>query len=256
MRARVLITIAVPVVLAAVFARLGVWQLRRLDERRTWNRVLEERLRLPPVPVDRLGRDSAIGHYRRVLARGVFVWDREITWAARARQGSPGVNLLTPLRISGTDTVLMVDRGWVYSGNAKDVEHARWREGDSASISGYVETWSQPCPELESADLTGRRATQAIGRLVATCGESAGLVMRRLNRSVAEALTGLPVSPFVLIQTSDSALRADSVPARVGTPVLDEGPHRNYAIQWFSFAFIALAGGALFVRLRYLPNNG
>jgi cytochrome oxidase assembly protein ShyY1 len=30
-------------------------------------------------------------------------------------------------------------------------------------------------------------------------------------------------------------------------PALDEGPHRSYALQWFSFAVIALVGAALMV---------
>jgi cytochrome oxidase assembly protein ShyY1 len=29
--------------------------------------------------------------------------------------------------------------------------------------------------------------------------------------------------------------------------VLDEGPHRSYAIQWFAFAFIAIGGAAAVV---------
>jgi len=36
--------------------------------------------------------------------------------------------------------------------------------------------------------------------------------------------------------------------------VLDEGPHRGYAIQWFAFAAIAIAGAIVVVwRERRLP---
>jgi cytochrome oxidase assembly protein ShyY1 len=35
---------------------------------------------------------------------------------------------------------------------------------------------------------------------------------------------------------------------RLGEPVLSDGSHRSYAIQWFSFALIALVGGTLLVR--------
>jgi cytochrome oxidase assembly protein ShyY1 len=37
-------------------------------------------------------------------------------------------------------------------------------------------------------------------------------------------------------------------------PALDEGPHRSYAIQWFFFAAIALAGAmAVIWRERRMP---
>jgi cytochrome oxidase assembly protein ShyY1 len=38
-----------------------------------------------------------------------------------------------------------------------------------------------------------------------------------------------------------------SHPARRDLPVLDDGPHRGYAMQWFSFALIAIAGAGIVV---------
>jgi surfeit locus 1 family protein len=35
---------------------------------------------------------------------------------------------------------------------------------------------------------------------------------------------------------------------RLPPPPLDDGPHRTYAAQWFSFAVIVLVGTALLVR--------
>jgi cytochrome oxidase assembly protein ShyY1 len=37
-------------------------------------------------------------------------------------------------------------------------------------------------------------------------------------------------------------------PARMNLPRLDEGPHLGYAIQWFSFAAIAVIGVTLLLR--------
>ena len=50
---------------------------------------------------------------------------------------------------------------------------------------------------------------------------------------------------------------AGRVPQRVPTPPLDEGPHLSYAIQWFSFAAIALAGTvmAVFVMPTYRATS-
>ena len=108
--------------------------------------------------------------------------------------------------------------------------------GDSLSVTGYVETWMQTCAGAASASLAPN------------CADSATRVLRRLDRMAAERLVGAPVAPYIIMQMSDSALRADSVPARLAVPVLGEGSHRAYAFQWFSFAVIALAGGVLLAR--------
>ncbi|MDA1081149.1 MAG: SURF1 family protein [Gemmatimonadetes bacterium] len=229
-------TIIVAIGVAAGCARLGLWQLDRLAERRAYNAVLMSRLSEPELSETVLPADTGVGHYRRVQVTGVLQYTREIAWAPRMRKGSPGVNVLTPLAIAGSDTLLMLNRGWVYSPDAKTVDLSRWREGDTVSVAGYVETWPHQCLS-DSADL-----------IPLGCADSATRTLRRLDRRAAERLVGAPIAPYLLMQTSDSALRADSVPARVETPVLDEGPHANYAFQWFAFAAIALIGGGVLAR--------
>ena len=226
------ITVVVAVGVAAVCARLGIWQTERLAARQAHNQTLIARLGDPAVPFHALPTDTGAGHYRRVTARGTLDYRREVAWAPRMRHGSPGVNLLTILRLAGSDTGVLIDRGWTYSPDAKSVEFGRWRERDTVALAGYVETWAQDCMVVDGAPLP------------ATCGDSAARLLRRLDRRAAERLVGGPVAPYLVMQTSDSVLRADSVPVRAEEPVLDEGPHRGYAFQWFAFASIALVGGA------------
>lgn len=212
---------------AATFARLGFWQLSRLAERRTYNAHLEERLAAPPVVATSLPADSGSGHYRRVSARGVFDFSAQVALAGRSRQGSPGVHVLTPLRLAG-DTVVMVNRGWVYSPDARTVDLARWREheGDTITVLGYAETW------------TGREKSPLASALRA---------VRTLDSAAVAVRVGAPIQTYFVVQTSDSAVSA-TTPARLGEPSLDEGSHRDYAIQWFSFTLIAIIGGTLLVR--------
>jgi surfeit locus 1 family protein len=166
-------------------------------------------------------------------------YDRDVAWAPRMRRGSPGVNFLTPMVLPGSDTVVLVNRGWAYSPDARSVDLPRWRERDTLSVSGYVETWAQDCGATAGAPLP------------ALCGDSASRLIRKLDRRAVERIIGLPVAPYIVMQLSDSTLHADSVPARLEPPILDEGPHRGYAFQWFGFATIALVGGiALAVRQR------
>ena len=228
---RTLLPLVVSFGVAAVCIRLGVWQTSRLAQRVAHNQVLTARLAEPAMSLSSLPGDTAAGHYRRVSAHGVLGYSREIVWAPRMRQGSPGVNFFTALTMPGNDTAVLVNRGWAYSADAKTVDFSRWHERDSAQVSGYVETWSQDCGVVDGVALP------------VTCGDSAKRLLRRLDRRAAERLLGVPLAPYIVMQTSDSALRADSVPARVEEPILDEGPHRGYAFQWFGFAIVAIVGG-------------
>ena len=230
-RVRSIVTLAVAFGVAAACIRLGVWQTSRLNQRVAHNTILSGRLAESPIMAAALPADTAAGHYRRVTASGALKYDHELAWAPRMRRGSPGVNFLTALALPGTDTVVLVNRGWAYSSDAKSVEFSRWREHDSVTVTGYVETWAQDCAVLAGAPIP------------TLCGDSARRLLRRLDRKAAERILGVPVAPYLIMQMSDSALRADSVPARVEEPVLDEGPHRGYAFQWFGFATIAIVGG-------------
>lgn len=230
--------LVVAFLVAAACVRLGFWQVSRLGERQAHNRTLLSRLASATVAAESLPADTGAGHYRLAIARGWMNYDREIAWAPRMRRSSPGVNFFTPMRLANTDTVLVVNRGWAYSPDAKSVSFPRWREKDSLTVRGYVETWSQDC------------IAAAAGALPPRCGDSATRVIRKLDRRAAERLIGAPVAPYILMQTSDSTLHADSIPVRVEAPILDEGPHRGYAFQWFGFAVVAMVGGVALSRKR------
>jgi surfeit locus 1 family protein len=227
MRLRPFLTLAIPFACAALFVRLGVWQLSRLGQRRAFNAILTERLAAPSVDVTTLPGDTAVGHYRRVSADGVLLYDREVVYAGRSHEGSPGVDLLTPLRIAGRDTVVMVNRGFAYSEDAASVDNSRWREKDTARVAGYAETFAGK--ERGTADAAQRR-------------------VHALDRAAVQAVVGLPVAAYIIVETADSAPHRDSVPVRLEIPALGEGPHKSYAIQWFSFALIAVVGGVALSR--------
>jgi len=208
---------------AAVFARLGLWQLARLHEKVRRNATIAAQQLQPATPLAAVPPDTAGAHYRKVTASGRFDYDQEVVWGARTHQGSPGVDLVTPLRIAGSDSAILVDRGWVYSPDGASVDRGRWRERDTATITGYIEVYA---PDAGVTNVAREP------RLV-----------RRLSRSELSPRIHSPLAPYYLVATGDSADGAH--PARRALPALDEGPHLSYALQWFSFAAIALGGAAL-----------
>jgi len=124
-------------VVAAGCVGMGIWQIKRLQQRRAVNALVAARWALPPLLIrDRsVSADSA--RQRRVTARGVYDYAAEKTWPGRSFQGTPGVALITPLRLPDGSAVL-VDRGWVPSPDAYHVDATRYREPDTATIAGLA----------------------------------------------------------------------------------------------------------------------
>ena len=125
---------AVALAVAIACVRLGLWQLDRLGQRRARNAVVAARLALPPVEAGgRVTADSA--RQRRIVARGVYDFAHERVWPGRSFDGTPGVALVTPLRLADGSAVL-VDRGWVPAPDAYHVDQAVYREPDTATVEG------------------------------------------------------------------------------------------------------------------------
>jgi surfeit locus 1 family protein len=230
MTRRTISFVVLALVLAGIFSRLGVWQLRRLAERQASNRVLSSRLSQPVADVRDVFGDTA-PRFRRVRVAGAYDYAREVILAARSNNGSPGVNLLTPVRIAGTDTAVLVNRGWVYSPDGATIDEGRWRERDTTAVEGYVEAL---------APAGGRVSSPRGSRIV-----------HRLVQDSLAPLFPYPVAGVYVVAFGDSATSAaaarDSAPVRLTPPSLDEGPHRSYAIQWFCFALIAIVGAGIVV---------
>jgi len=131
---RDVIAALVAVAVAIVCVRLGLWQLDRLGQRRARNAVLAARLALPPLTVER-GTPPDSARQRRLIARGVYDFAGELIGPGRSFDGTPGVALVTPLRLADGSAVF-VDRGWVPSPDARHVDQTLYREPDTATVEG------------------------------------------------------------------------------------------------------------------------
>lgn len=209
--------------------RLGFWQLDRLDQRRTRNASLTGAMALPVLDL----RDSAAlviaapdeYLYRRVRVRGAYDPARQVVLRGRTDGGNPGVHLVAPLLFGG-DSAVMVNRGWVPSPDAVSVDPRAHAEPGVREVVGI----------LESAP-----ATDDAAPLDREVGGVPVHTFARLPLDSLRAASPGTLLPLYVQQLSGSA-PPDSLPERVPLPPLDEGPHLGYAMQWFSFAAIALAG--------------
>lgn len=218
----------IAVAAAALFSRFGFWQIARLQERRARNVVVAAQQRGAAQPFAELPRDTARARFRSASVAGRFDYEHELVLTSRMRDGAPGVELFTPVRVPGSDTAVLVNRGWVYAPDGFSVDRPRWREGDSARVTGFVDLYAPDADRASSADPR---------------------IVRRVSRREIAGKIPYPVAPYYLVALGDTADKVH--PARRGVPPLDDGPHRGYAIQWFAFAAIALGGaGAVLWRER------
>ena len=227
MRLRKWILCIVAISFAALSMSLGFWQLRRLAQRRQHNALLASHRFAREVELDSLPADTSAAHFRRVHLRGTYDYPNEIVLTLRGRSGSPGVNILTPLKRPGSDTAVLVNRGWVYSPDGVTIDTKPWREADTLNGNGFVETFPTKGPFASPNPARPRS-------------------FRRLDRAELVRVFPYPIARYYVVLTDSAS--SPEIPPRVEPSSLDEGPHRAYAIQWFSFAAIAIIGQIILLR--------
>jgi surfeit locus 1 family protein len=213
-------------IVAAVFVRLGFWQLDRLKERRATNRAAAE-ARAEPARKLGMGADWTAGelNQRWVEASGEFDHAHEIVLRGQAFEGTPGVLVVTPLRLEESDSAVLVLRGFVPAADAVRADLDSLREPGEVLVRG-----------LATPIATGG------GQPLEHDGHT---TWARLDLAALRARLPYPILPVLLRQTPDSGLPAR--PRRLPAPELSEGPHLSYAVQWFAFAVMAVAFGVLVV---------
>lgn len=231
--------------LVALFVALGAWQLRRLEQRQAHNAIVTERGAQEVVPLgDALAASEAAGsvlEYLPVVATGRFAPEHEVLLRGRSIEGQPGFNVLTPLlldegAVSGSEQAVLVERGWVpYDHDSVPVADALPPE-DTVEIAGLLRA-----PSQRPAGAAGRFAPRdpVEGRLVQTFYVD----VERLEAQLPFALVDAYVQ-----QTRSVPAQSNQLPLPIPAPEVDEGPHRGYALQWFSFAVIGVVGYAILLR--------
>jgi cytochrome oxidase assembly protein ShyY1 len=214
------------VVVTGLCVRFGIWQLDRLHGRRYVNQQFTEGMAASPQNLETLvdASGGAPLRYRQAWAQGIYDPAREVILYGRTNAGEPGNHVLTPLRLPDGRAVL-VDRGWVPF------------------------TMDTP-PVPEGAPPTTR--VKVVGLLVPSepggAPEQAGATtFTRVDLDRIGAGLPYPLLPYAIqLRTQDPA-QTGALPVPPPAPTLDEGPHMDYALQWFAFAAIAGFGFLLLV---------
>jgi surfeit locus 1 family protein len=229
----IFVTILV-IVAAAVMIRLGIWQLDRLAGRRAFNEQVLSQIDQPPLPLTDavVSVDLEAFEFRTVLIEGEYDLANTLVLGNQVWNEQIGVHLLTPLQIASTETVILVDQGWIPFDDWINGELHKYDQSGSVQVEGMLRV---------SQTKLGLRDC-----LDETAGEPPFQVWCLALDGIASHLH-YDLLPVYLIQAPVG--EQDTPPYRVIPEIeITEGPHLSYAVQWFSFAGILLIGYPFFVR--------
>ena len=221
-RPRLWSVIATAVCVAGCIA-LANWQLDRARQKR--ERVASYGVRqLAPVVEDAraLRAENVDLLWRRVRLHGRFDAERQVLLDNQVLHGQAGYQVLTPFELAA-GVVVLVDRGWIAAPSREAIPAIAPPNG--ALLEGNIAP-----PPATGIRLAGSDAIERLGAQL--------IRVQRVDMERLQDALGLELSPWLVYS---NAAPASGLQAVAPEPVDRGERHSAYAVQWFSFAAIAVA---------------
>lgn len=205
----------------AAFTALGMWQLQRAELKTGIMDLYQQRLAEDYAQISRIESLADDLQYKRVELPGEFDLSRQLLVDNRLHKGRAGYHVLTPWVLADGQGVLLVNRGWVAQGPSR-----------------------AQLPELR------RPLAESAIRGIIVLPDASGFQLGEVALS-SEWPQVIPFVDMVALQSQFPApllpevlWMAPEIPGhyvREWNPVwADPEKSRAYAVQWFSFAAIAV----------------
>lgn len=229
----ILVTIAV-LVASVVCVRLGLWQLSRWREKQALNAAIKAADRSPELIVTGEPPAGGAALDRSMRLTGRYDEAHQFLLSGVLHEGEPGVEVVTPLRLSGGEGAVLVNRGWLPADDAVSGRPQDHPEPGERTVEGVAE------PVKHGAGAPGPHRLPADSVALYT--------VRWLDADSIARCLPYPVAGYVLRQRPGAGV--PSLPRRTARPLYDETMHLGYAIQWFLFAILIPGGTAALARSR------
>lgn len=216
-----IVTVATLLAVSAT-ASLGRWQLNRAEQKIALQARMAERASLPSWDNAALlagvggqeARAVTEAHHRNVVLTGRWVPQAQVFLDNRQMGGRTGFFHVMPLRIEGSERVVLVQRGWVL----RDFQD-RTRVPDVPTPDGTVRIEGRLAPPPAQLYQLGEAAP--------------GVIRQNIDFPGFALETGLNLLPLSVQQTSASD---DGLLRDWPAPAVDVSRHHGYAFQWFSLS--------------------
>lgn len=217
-----------------VFTALSLWQVDRWREKEALQADMERLVAAAPVTLDG-SEDLAPLRFARVRATGRYEPEREVLLDNMVHAGRAGYHVFTPFHIEGSDTRVLVNRGWIPLGRSR----------------AQVPAVSTPTDRRELLGEVRRPPSRPLGlRNVLQPNSDDGKVWLYLEPEYLAAVAGYPVASMVVLldpAEADGFVRQwPEFDAKVGM-------HIGYAIHWAAFA---LATVVVYVVMNLRKKTG
>jgi surfeit locus 1 family protein len=210
--------LVITVIFVIIFVQLGQWQLSRAEEKDQRQHQLDQLASEPLVAIPTSLVELEDFLYRQVEVRGVYIPEETIYLDNKIHKGIAGYHIITPVKLSQSEMHVLINRGWIATGPDRSILPIVPAVEGEVIVTGLVVPPTQRALELSDQIVPG-------------------YVWGTLYIDRYQEMTGLSVQP-ILIQQQD-ILEDGLIRQWIR---LDSGSDRNlgYAMQWFSFAALAL----------------
>lgn len=217
-------------------ASLGFWQLGRAAQKTALQAALDDKNSLPTlVNNDFIAMKNIANEiHRPIHLLGQWLPDRTVFLDNRQMNARQGFYVMTPLRLSGSDQAILVQRGWV----------SRHFQDRSA-----LPALPTPTGEVQ---VRGRLAPPP-AKLYAFSGPEQGAIRQNLELAAFAAEIGQPLLAASLVQTQPiDAADAKALLRDWSAPNTGVDRHHGYAAQWFALAALI---ASLYVWFQFIAPH-
>jgi surfeit locus 1 family protein len=202
--------------MTALTLSLGQWQLNRAAQKEAIQRALEVQGQKTPLDTENIvsAVDKLVLLQQRAVVQGTWLPVHTVYLDNRQMNSRVGFFVVTPLRLRGTDQVLLVQRGWI----PRNFE-------DRTSLT--------PVETPEGIQTVEGRISPPPSKLYEPGTPAHSVIRQNLDLQQFKAETALSLLPVMLMQTGQPSqgMTRDWPAVSLGIE-----KHYGYALQWFALA--------------------
>lgn len=201
------------------FSGLGIWQTQRAIEKQQLQQRIDHKAQQQAFHLNQNASNITNRTYQKVTASGHYDKNNEILIDNTVYKGTAGYHVLTPFILDNSNSVVMVNRGWVPVGRDRNILPSIETPEEALNIHGIISPHKSKPPLI-------------LGEL-----DMAARVWPYYDYEKHMAYTNYNIMPVVILLDDN-----DKTGYIRDWPKYDAkmGMHIGYAIQWYVFAVIVL----------------